>query len=558
MTAAENQHQTTATGERLRGSYFTPRSLVESMLDRIDWGRGPVVIDPACGDGSFLSAAAHRLARQARVCDPPDPEPLRYCLDRLVGFEIHPESAVHCRTAVATALSAALEVSVDPSEVQVGVVDMLELGSLTAALSACHFLLPETSPRAFVGNPPYVESKRLPAARRKALKKRFPTATDGAEDLYLYFLHVGLDALRPGDRLAFVLPNKVLVNRNATMLRRRLLDEGLLEAVWLATQARLFADAAVYPIVLFASPDLGRTHTEVRRLRSELLDALEFHEPALVPTDDYAHTATRAFFLPPESETLRGLLSRMLGPGGGERLESVLDIRWSISFHRAGLRERFVTSHGPTTLSSRRFLGGGAFAGNGEVARFGIEWGGWWIDYDEELLRTLKNPLPDELMFRRPKIVICQNSRTLRAAYDSSGLVLKDTFLCGLPKEFDHPLSRCPRALVGILCSSLIHFFYSHVFFGGHVNGGYLHFLQNFLNEIPLGQWDAESAGELERLVIARELAPASSHAALEAEIEVLVGGAIQLDEEERAAVREWCARDSNWPLRDRVRRFRG
>lgn len=558
MTAAENQHQSTSTGERLRGSYFTPRSLVESMLDRVDWSEGPVVLDPACGDGSFLCAAARRLAQWVRQSDDREADPVRYCLDRLAGFEIHPESAAGCRSAVAAALSSALEMAVDPTRVQVGVVDVLEAGSLEAALHVCGFDPPHAFPRAIVGNPPYVESKRLPASQRKALKERFPTATDGAEDLYLYFLHVGLEALRPGDRLAFVLPNKLLVNHNAAMIRRRLLDDGLLEAIWLATQARLFADVAVYPIVLFASPDPGRTHTEVRRLRSELLDALEFHEPALIPPAEYAQTATRAFFLPPESESLRGLLSRMLGPGGGERLESVLDIRWSISFHRAGLRERFVTSHGPTTLSSRRFLGGGAFAGNGEVRRFGIEWGGWWIDYDEELLRTLKNPLPDELMFRRPKIVICQNSRTLRAAYDSSGLVLKDTFLCGLPKEFDHPLSRCPRALVGILCSSLIHFFYSHVFFGGHVNGGYLHFLQNFLYEVPLGRWDAESAGELERLVIARELAPASEHAALEDEIEHHVATAFEVSSEEHAEVRNWCALDSNWPLRDRVRRFRG
>ena len=48
------------------------------------------------------------------------------------------------------------------------------------------------------------------------------SAVDGAPDLYLYFLYVCLGWLRPGDRLAFVLPNKLLVNSNARAFRKEL------------------------------------------------------------------------------------------------------------------------------------------------------------------------------------------------------------------------------------------------------------------------------------------------------------------------------------------------
>src|SRR5262249_60443774 len=95
----------------------------------------------------------------------------------------------------------------------------------------------------------------------------------------------------------------------------------------------------------------------------------------------------------------------------------------------------------------------------------------------------------------------CQNGRTLRAAYDGQGYVLKDTFLCGLVPELDHPLCRNPRALVGLLCSRASHFFYSHVFYGGHVNGGYLHFLRSFLVDIPVGTWSDDVAEEVAALV---------------------------------------------------------
>src|SRR5207247_5774036 len=116
-----------------------------------------------------------------------------------------------------------------------------------------------------------------------------------------------------------------------------------------------------------------------------------------------------------------------------------------------------------------------------------------------------------------------QNGRTLRAAYDEGGHVLKDTFLCGVIRERDHPLSRHPRALVGLLCSRAIHFFYSHVFYGGHVNGGYLHFLRSFLVDIPLGVWTEETARAVAERVERREQATWSEEReAVEGEMEAL------------------------------------
>src|SRR5207248_3822464 len=103
-----------------------------------------------------------------------------------------------------------------------------------------------------VGNPPYVEAKRLPRETSAVLKARYPDAVVGAPDLYLYFVHVCLGWLREGDTLAFVLPNKLLVNANARAMRERLLAGGRLRSLWFATQAGLFPGAAVYPIVLFS------------------------------------------------------------------------------------------------------------------------------------------------------------------------------------------------------------------------------------------------------------------------------------------------------------------
>lgn len=72
---------------RHRGAFFTPAALVERVLDAVAPfvpRGGPLrIIDPACGAGAFLSAAA-----------------LRWPRSELVGLELNPESARLCRRRV--------------------------------------------------------------------------------------------------------------------------------------------------------------------------------------------------------------------------------------------------------------------------------------------------------------------------------------------------------------------------------------------------------------------------------------------------------------------------
>ena len=128
-------------------------------------------------------------------------------------------------------------------------------------------------------------------------------------------------------------------------------------------------------------------------------------------------------------------------------------------------------------------------------------------------------------------------------------------FLCGSICEADHPLCRHPRAIVGLLCSRAVHFFYAHVFYGGHVNGGYLHFLGSFLVDIPVGTWTDDAAAAAAALVRRCETTMGGEEReVLEEEIETLVSEALGLTELERVAIAEWAANDPNWQARERVR----
>jgi Eco57I restriction-modification methylase/TaqI-like C-terminal specificity domain len=550
-----NHYQALTTEGKLRGQYYTPDELVTMMLGGLHLTSRHTIVDPACGDGGFLRGAIASVARRFQGADPQ--VLARHWAGRLIGFDVDSAAVAEAQCKVQEAFREYLGVVVPPAALQIHQGDVLRYPRLAQLLRK--FDLPgltQSERLLIIGNPPYVEAKRLSRETKAALKCRYPDAVSGAPDLYLYFLHVCLGWLREHDTLAFVLPNKLLVNANARAIRERLLDEGRLRSLWFATRAGVFPEAAVYPIVLFGGGPGREAPLDVETAQIERVADREIRQgdPVTIAPGWYRRTCARAFFPPPSSPLLWNALRRLIEGLETARLDDVLDIRWTISFHRAGLRERYVLPSQPEDPCARRFLGGGAFSGNGEVTRYGVAWAGWWIRYAAAELQAEKNALPDPALFEQPKIVICQNGRTLRAAYDDQGFVLKDTFLCGVLRDAEHPLLRHPRALVGLLCSRAVHFFYSHVFYGGHVNGGYLHFLRSFMVDIPLGTWTDAAAEEVAGLVHRRETAAAGAWEELEEQTEARVAAALGLAQAERTAIAEWAARDANWQARERVR----
>jgi type I restriction enzyme M protein len=56
--------RTASEGKAGAGQYFTPRALVEAIVDVMQPRSGETICDPACGTGGFLLAAHHKIASQ--------------------------------------------------------------------------------------------------------------------------------------------------------------------------------------------------------------------------------------------------------------------------------------------------------------------------------------------------------------------------------------------------------------------------------------------------------------------------------------------------------------
>lgn len=104
---------------------------------------------------------------------------------------------------------------------------------------------------AIVGNPPYVNALQLAKTgdpqEKEFIRLRF--VAQGAFDLYIPFLELGQRLVRPNGRSGLITPNKLLAAPYAESFRRRFAHRHTLELVLDASQAEVFEDPAVYPIV---------------------------------------------------------------------------------------------------------------------------------------------------------------------------------------------------------------------------------------------------------------------------------------------------------------------
>ena len=87
------------------GEYYTPDWLAQLTLKELDYGAPQSLLDPACGSGTFLFNAIHRLAEQGLTGQ----ALVDFALNNIVGIDIHPLAVTIARVNYLLALSEHLE-----------------------------------------------------------------------------------------------------------------------------------------------------------------------------------------------------------------------------------------------------------------------------------------------------------------------------------------------------------------------------------------------------------------------------------------------------------------
>ena len=200
------------------GQYMTPVSLRERLLDRCDLFKGMRVLDPGAGTGEFL----------------------RSVLDR------EPEAQVHGWDVDAEVLSAASAL--------VPKAGLVRRSALEPYQGEPFDLV--------IGNPPYFQFN---ASRE--IRTYFARVISGRVNIFALFFQAGMEALKPGGQLAYVVPPSMNNGAYFERLREYLTEQSAVEFLEIHRDQTIF-DQAQTPVQLIVlrrgQRDTGR-HVFVRK-----------------------------------------------------------------------------------------------------------------------------------------------------------------------------------------------------------------------------------------------------------------------------------------------------
>ena len=220
-------------------AYFTPPGLASAVLDAASSFVGrvtdPAVLDPACGGGSFLTPMARTLIHLKRLQGNPAQEACKSVLSQLKGIEIDTGLATLSQTLLSKMLARECDFE------HTGPLGVVKPGdALSVSLQSTFDLV--------IGNPPYgkvqdrLEDKILKAAGRANL--------GGHTNLYSLFLLRGLNWLKPGGGLVFVLPTSFVAGPYFAGLRHEVFSRAFVERIDLHEQRQNLFLGAIQDICL--------------------------------------------------------------------------------------------------------------------------------------------------------------------------------------------------------------------------------------------------------------------------------------------------------------------
>lgn len=234
-----------------------------------------------------------------------------------------------------------------------------------------------------IGNPPYVRQEWIKDIKPH-LQQHYK-AYDGTADLYVYFYELGLNLLKPGGRLGYIVTNKWLKAGYGEPLRRL-----FGEAAWVEQLAdfghakQIFPDADVFPCILVArKPTTDPPPAEARvcvipreQLRIDDLSRQIQAEGFAVPRERFGAEAWNL-----ESPAVAALMEKLRA--NGVPLKDVIGEMELLSGIKTGFNEAFLID----TATKNKLVAADPksetlfkpYLRGQDIDRWRAEWAGLWM-----------------------------------------------------------------------------------------------------------------------------------------------------------------------------------
>ena len=225
--------------EKLFGQIYTPNFIVCKILDDIGYNSpeilGKTIIDPACGDGRFLTEIVKRIIEFS----PEDK--LKNNLQCVYGWDIDETAIEYCVENLNDIvedknIEIQWNVSVENSITKYEKPDLFSVSNI----QKFDFI---------VGNPPYIRIQHLDLEQRTYIQRNYEFCKNGSTDIYIAFYELCLNLLADNGICGLITPNTYLFTETARQMRLHFATNKNLVQITNYGDIQLFDDATTYSAI---------------------------------------------------------------------------------------------------------------------------------------------------------------------------------------------------------------------------------------------------------------------------------------------------------------------
>ncbi|SDF08198.1 TaqI-like C-terminal specificity domain-containing protein [Sporolituus thermophilus DSM 23256] len=420
-------YERTAIGRRARGRYYTPAKIIDFIMawtvEACVITQNPYVrvLDPACGCGNFLVKAYDVLRR--KFCDARPILQIKYPEVDWSDDGIHRHiirynlwgADIDGTAAKIAALSLLLKRPGASRDLAPNIRQCDSLRRPDDNSSSSDKIFWAAAYDYVVGNPPYLSfglrgGQVLDPEYGKYLRQAFTACAEYKISYYALFMQRGIELLKPGGRLGFIVPDSFLLGRYFSKLRRYLLDNTAVKAI-VHIAAPVFHQAALG----FSAIGIFEKEQDQRKRDAntvKIYSVKDFAELPLVKTccqyeQDYFNRQVFCRF-------------RLFFDLAAKKLVDKLDRgiylgKFAVGHTgiRALVRQKDIVAQTRLGETWRPGLISGS-----QVIRFGLKYKGHWLNIDPRLL--YKGGWREEVV-RQRKILVRQTGYNIIACIDEQG-----------------------------------------------------------------------------------------------------------------------------------------
>lgn len=333
-----------------------------------------------------------------------------------------------------------------------------------------------------IANPPYVDSEEMTKSNnsyRKILKDNYKS-TIGNWDLFIPFIEFGINLLKDGGSLCYIIPNKLIGEKYASSLKEIMLTKEIIE-IKDFSRIDVFKKRDVYPITISLRNEAPNYGDNV-----SIVSMLNLRDNAFVNKINknlfYKHIYWDMYFF---NENEVKLLSKLfMMKKVGENFKNI--------FGAATVAEAYQVKE---KLMDAKINNGKKFINTGTIDPYKSLWGDKKTQYikSQYLHPMIENSAIKEINYIRShqadseKIIIAGMTKKIEAYLDSG------EYLAGKSTIIIIDEHKKLLYLTGILNSKLMAFYLSKFFHSKKMSGGYITISKGIIDSIPLPPKDIET-----------------------------------------------------------------